>query len=408
MSKLLLRTYLEQIADALQLTFALALGVRLAPVANVAALRAVATMSLTGTTAMDEDRIDIRFCTAAGVAYYFDAYSLASDDGNLVVAPTDVTGGLPGRWLKSTSTVQAGYLRDVVLWNGEETEDSLESRIFGHSPCLVIAWEGGENERLSRMEGGIYQKAQKFSLWCVSENLRQRRGFRRPGIVSEAATDPGAYRILGDVEATISQENQRDVQKDNPFSQQGIQFVQPGSTSVLAANLDERRAVVALEIEVRAAVVNTEPDTEGPSPLVTPDELTMQPVVTSLNDAPCFDPLNFVVSGFDVLPGIGLTQDVAPGSAYVGGVLFTYAGQVGASFDADSDSYVDMGSDGTPSGTVVSADSPPPPLAAGALRIAVITTDSIGVIAFHRVAATASPVGDPVVAPIPAAPPIPS
>ena len=145
--ELLLEQSIAQVERALLDAITLALRIR-ASVADLDALRTRSTRSAGGGPARS-DR-DLVYVASVGNVYGWVQASTAADDGDITIKPAD--GGATGRWVKATSSVRlagvsiatlpAGYLKVVVLHNGDFSDEVLCARIYGQSLCVAIHFAG--------------------------------------------------------------------------------------------------------------------------------------------------------------------------------------------------------------------------------------------------------------------------
>src|SRR5258708_210181 len=137
MSDLVMRTSLTQIEKALVSAIALAYKVRRPVVADIPTLAAVPSGPLADA--------DLQFVTAAGVTFQFSKLSTATPDGVNTIIPNDVVSTAGGRWLRTTSTVQTGYLKTVQLYEGGEDSEEILNRILALRPAALVKWVGSES-----------------------------------------------------------------------------------------------------------------------------------------------------------------------------------------------------------------------------------------------------------------------
>lgn len=382
---LLIEESIVRVERALLDAVTLGMLVRLPPVPDVPALRATPTQGASGSARRDGDLV---FVTSAGGCYRWSVTSTATDDGALVIRPADA--GATGRWLLASSTarlggqylhqIPTGILRTALLHNGDFSDEVLQSRIFGQAPCVAIHFGGEDHQALSQVPGALYRYRADFELWSVSRNYRSgpEAALGSP-ISAEAAADPGVMAIHGQLKRLLAGVD---------LGVSGIEQVEIGRGHLEQASEAERLFVMSLAVQVRGAVHS--PDADGEHVLVT--GVDAQPYVTDLHGEVAFDPANHVVSGIDVNLGLGLAHTVSAGSAYVGGQLVLVA-ETPVTFVESADTYRDLLPDGSLAFTAVSIGGEPPPVAPGALRVGVTTTDSAGVVAERYLVAISYPFG---------------
>ncbi len=393
-SSLLLRTALSQIEQALHRVIRWHLLKTTATVATPAALRARVTRGASGTSVLTFEAL---FVTSLGLRVEWSATSTATDNGTSVFKPDDVNTAQAGRWLITESTAASGYLLAVNFWDGETSTEQFQSRIFAARPSVAIVWEGATNEPRSTIPGAIYDYQARFSIWCIDENLRPRYEAFFGSEVSSDSAHPGVIAILGDVKKHLADQNKRTVDPDDstsgPFSfGGGVKLIAIGDETMEDADLDGRVMVMSLAVEVFGSVENgDDADTEH----VTVTSVYVQPNLTSLNQQTEWDADNYVVSGYRFEPQTGLTATPSAGVAVVGGadVASTPAAHT---FTEYTDTYCDLGTEGTITYVEVANNDAAPDTTADALRIGVVTTDSLGITEYVPIAAVSAAFGDPV------------
>lgn len=380
MADLTFRTAATLIERALFDAVNLALRKRLPPAADVAALRAVATRGA-GSLSQRLDH-ELVYVSSKGRCYRWAAASTAADDGDATVKPTDV-GAASGRWLKTTSSLQAGYLLDVRLYEGEQSEKELLDRLLSQRPSVLVRWERSSHEPKSQVPGALYRYESDFDVWVVSSNMR---GNALPEAVvgsqvaAEFDVDPGANAIVGDVKAVLA---------GSDLGQPGVAYCEVGAEEPLYRSLAERRFVYSLGVRVHATVANPDSD------LVALESVR---VAFELADRNATDPPvtrdDCVTTRVTVTVGGGLVASVSPGVARVGGVAVSYAGEPAHAFDALSWTYRDLAADGTMTFVATPPFAEEPAVTPGALRVGVTYTDASDVVGDAPVAATLEPFGD--------------
>lgn len=148
---------------------------------------------------------DLCFVASAQRAYRFRRTDTTPPDGDAVVAPVDLPLGAPGRWLKTESPVASGYLERCELFNEDNDQETINERVYGRKPSLLISFEGAKHKAVSNRAGALYWYIASYSLLVVSSNMRGGDsawyGSARP---SEAAVDPGTAAMLGDVKEVLA------------------------------------------------------------------------------------------------------------------------------------------------------------------------------------------------------------
>lgn len=366
---LLTSTALTQVEQALQTTILVALG-KCITQATITTLRAVPSAGI--------KHNKLGFVTATNARYRFDRFSTASDDGVNVLKPTD--NPTAGRWLLTTSTAGSGYLKTVELCEGQATAEEILARYAGTKPCVVIVFQGADNNPLSQIPGALYDYRPQFVLWCVSSNLRsEHQTATGSQITSEASDDPGTNRIVGDLKALLA--------GNDLGVGPGVKWTELRREEKAYTSLADKVMVYQLGIEVRASLHN--PDTD----LVAFTGFNVQRQIITLNGQDALDSLNYIVSGLTVNVGAGLTQTVNHGGVYVDGTLNS-PGDFTHSFSPSVLTYRDFipGSGFTFIETALGADVPP--VTANAIRIGVTTTSDTDVVGDQFLTATKFDYGD--------------
>jgi phage gp37-like protein len=316
--------------------------------------------------------------------------STDEDDGDTVIRPSD--GSATGRWLKATSPVRlagvpiamlpSGYLKVVVIHNGDFSDDVLRARIYGQAPCVAIHFAGEDHTPLSQIPGALYGYTLRFELWSVSRNYREgpEAAIGSP-IPAEAARDPSVMKIHGALKKLIAGQD---------LGQPGIKYIEIGQGRLEEADESERVFVMSLGIEVRGSIHNA----DAPIELTRLSEIDVQKSFASPGDARRFDASNSVSAGLDVPLGMGFTKTVTAGSALIADAPVNVPQYV-ATFAPSSDTYRDLLPSGAWFFAAIAAGNDAPPVAPGALRIGVTATDAYGVVADRFIASVNELYADP-------------
>jgi hypothetical protein len=264
MADLTLRNAASLLERALFNTINRAYRKRLPHVADITALRAAPTRGASASGFARSD-FDLIYVASVRLAYEWSTSSSAPDDGDLIVKPSDA--GATGRWLRTPSTVQTGYLVGVRLYEGEQSEEEVLDRLLGQAPAVAIRWLSASHTPKSQIPGALYRYETDFDLWVVSSNYR---GSALPEAVvgspvaGEAAFDPGANAMIGDLKRLLAGTTGEEL------GQPGIAYVEIGKEEPVYRSLAERRFVFGLGVRVHASVANPDDDD------VTADELALQ------------------------------------------------------------------------------------------------------------------------------------
>lgn len=231
-----------QVELALQTAILLGMAKRLT-VADTAALAAIASPTISHDA--------LAFTSATSQVWRFHRYSTATASAGVIVPDGSPT---TGRWLLTSSTSSSGYLRAVKLYDGDPAEEKILEWLFGQVPSVIIVWDGDDYEPKSGgSPGALYRVPMRFSLWAISRNLRaEQQGITGPQLATEAAADPGVYRILGDLRRTLA---------GSDLNQPGVNYCELESASrVLSSAVANRGHVYKLAIKVLATIHNTAAD----------------------------------------------------------------------------------------------------------------------------------------------------
>jgi hypothetical protein len=391
-SSLLLRTALTQLEQALHRVIRWKLLSLRATLANPAALRVLATLGASNTSAVSP--FTAVYVTSLAARVEWSEASSATDNGTTVFKPADRTTAQRGRWLITESTETSGYLRSVNFWDGETNKEQLQARIFAARPSVAIVWERSENDARSTIPGAIYDYNAEFTIWCIDENLRPRYEAIFGSDVASESGHPGVIAILGDVKKALADENKKivDTNSDSgPLSLGGgVKVIAIGDEAMEDADLDGRVMIMSLKVTVHASVENGDDDSEH----VAVTSVYVQPWLTNLHQQTEWDPANYIVSGYLFETQTGLTAAPLPGSARLssGSISST---PIAHTFSEYTDTYCDLRSGGTITYTAASNNGSAPDTISGALRLGVVVTDSIGITAFEPIAAQSAAFGDP-------------
>jgi hypothetical protein len=385
-STLAFNTALTQIEQALHRVIRWKLLTVTATVADVPTLRAYATQSSSGNALPEFTAV---FVTSIGFRVEWVSSSTAADDGATVFQPTDVAAGIRGRWLITSSTSTSGYLAAVNYWQGETKKSEFKQRILAVTPSVAILWESSDNDPRSTVPGAIYDYPCRFSLWCVDSNLRDHYEAMLGSAYSYDTAHPGAMQIVGDIKKLLADENKRLVAGTSTSNALdfagGVKLITLGGEDVEDADLAERWIVLSLGIEVIGSVEN--PDASSDHVAVT--SVYVQPNLTELHAQSKFDSANYVVSGYLFSAQSGFTQTPTSGSAVVASLAVASA-PAPHTFSAQSDTYCDLKPDGTLVYLVTQNGGAVPAATAGALRLGVVITDSLGITQYQPIAANSA------------------
>jgi phage gp37-like protein len=352
---LTVRNQITEVQRALHECLALAFLRRLAPVADVAALRTTYGSPL--------DRA-LCYVTAEARVYRWSKYSTAADDGLNVLAPNSL---VPGRWLRVESTLTYGPNMNAPLHArpsgvcqaveflelDEGTEDQLE-RVLGNTPSILIHWKGDRPLPHSLVPGAVYKTLHDFTVIVYSQSLRgPTEALWGSPLPSELAADPGLNSLLSELRYVLA-----GISLGTP----GVIDIELGPARVTDSYIEERLVRGEVDFEVRVSFVIPDED-------LVPCIVDVQPRLAEKPAAlQTFDVRNYVAQGFYVQPGAGLAWTYPPGIAFIAGSVVSSTPPP-VTFPASSDVYRDLSPDGTLTYTAVGLDEPAPAPSAGALRI---------------------------------------
>lgn len=383
-------TLIADIEAALVRMIRLGLGWRYPTKATIAELAALNTAVLP----------DGALCRVTGTGLYeWNATSTATADGSNVVASTaQPTGKTNGRWLKVSTTwtwgiggqnladKTTGYLRAVEPYVSDDADEEALARLFGNLPAVCVGFDGDDPQSSDMQPGTFYQDVLSFNVAILTKNFRPSPAATQGSPFSaEAAADPGAYRIIGDLRKLFMSNA-----PDPGIT--GVERIEIGRTELAFESEDRRVYGWSFELRVRCSFSLDEEDGEDAW------SIAAQPAETSpAPDADSFDAENYVTIGgtFSEGYGFGLALTLAATSAVIAGEAVT-AAELPVTLDADSDIYRDLDPDGWHF-TTVSAGASAPSLTTGRLRVGLTRTDGSGVVVDRLLCAFSIPTGEAVV-----------
>jgi len=153
--------------------------------------------------ALGED--DLCFVGSAQRTYRFRRTATDTPDGSSVVLPADLQPSASGRWVKTDSQVEAGYLERCELFNEDADEEIINERLFGKKPSVLISFEGAKHRLVANRAGALYWYIASYRILVISTNMRGGGaawyGSPRP---SELVRDPGTAAMLGDLKQALA------------------------------------------------------------------------------------------------------------------------------------------------------------------------------------------------------------
>ena len=350
--------------------------------------------NLTELAAMSVPDSALCFVTGTGL-YEWRSTSTATADGSDVVASTALPAGKTnGRWHRVTTSwtygaggqnlgqKATGYLRAVEAFASDDGPDAALERVFGNAPAVLVQFTGDEPQSIDMTPGAFYRNTLSFQFLIISANMRPSpTATQGSPFPSEAAQDPGAYRIIGDLRRLLC--------GVAPDFMPGVERIEIGRAELGFEDIDRRLYVWTMDVRCRASFVIEDED------LADEWSIVAQPHDTApAPDAATFDAADYLVTGGVYLEGYGsgLSRTLEATAAVIAGEDVT-ADPLPVTLDAESDVWRDLDpSDGWHI-TAIPAGSPPPALAAGCLRVGVTRTDSAGVVWDRLLCAFSTPTG---------------
>jgi phage gp37-like protein len=365
MPSLTLRTARTDIENAILSQLWLAYGRRAQAVADVAALRALRSEEALPDT--------LRFVTAKGFVYRWRPFSTAADDGDAFIKPTDVVSGQAGRWEKTTSTSQSGYLIRCELFNeSEKNPEKLLEHLLGSTPAMVLSFQQGRHDpKSSTAPGALYKYTAEFTIMVISINERADGDGARQGnpIAGKSTLDPGSAAMVGDAKALLA---------GNSLGITDVMFVELGDERPVDIDWHERRVVEELDIFVGATLTNHNPDPDAVP--IGRYGFNMQLQLAGTGSDAAWDKDNHVTAGMRVPTGGALATTIPSGTVVFAGSPLLVPGTP-KTFGANRATYRDLKSDGTYLFVEADIDQPAPAVSYGALRVGVTITDGASIVA---------------------------
>lgn len=359
-SSLTMRNYRTTIENALRSTLLLAYRARLGAAATVTALRTRPSLA--------NDDESLVFVAAANRTYRFSPSSTAADDNDVVIKPAD-RGTKPGRWLKTTSTVTAGYLRRCTLFEGRDDEQAIEERLLSAHPALLISYEKTNWQNKSLRPGAILLGTLEFTILVASKNMRGETESRQGSpFGTESDVDPGTAAMLGDVRSVLTSYDM-----DAPFGLAGIGSILLVEEEPIVESLDGRLFVEELKFTVSATVT---PDAD--TSVVALDDPYAFKTQGQLAAAPSgeFEVENYANAGWTV-PISALATSIAAGAATIDGATVSI-GATNKTFTANKATWRDIVA-GAWVFTETDLYAPAPPVPTDGFRAGVTFTDATSV-----------------------------
>lgn len=371
----------------------LGLGWRYPAVANLTALAGV-------NVAVVPDG-GLVYVTDQGTVYEWNTWStVAASSPSVIAATSPPAGKTNGRWHRvstdwtwgagGTNLAQktSGYLRYVAAYSRDDGPDAVLESALAQTPSAVVSFSGDRVMLDDQNPGGFYRCDLDFQILIATRNLRGRTSGTQgpPSQLAEAATDPGAYGIIGDIRKLV-------LSNALALGVDGVSAVRIGDAKQELEDVDQRVFVYSLGMTVKASFSLEDEDLIDPAPI------RLQPALTENWPAPAWDKNNYVSTGGGFTegpgPGTGLTRTIEATIAKISGTAIA-AELAGHAFTALTDTYRDLAPDGVWHFTEVAVGAPAPALASGRLRVAVTRTDASDVIGDQALCSFSIPYGSPI------------
>jgi len=252
-------------------------------------------------------------------------------------------------------------------------------------PSVLVQLDGDDPESKDVTPGHVYRSKIAFKLLVLSQHLGGAPNATiGPRDDVNAAYDPGAYRIIGDLRRLLGGlAFHSDVAE--------IERLTIGRAALEFEDLDRRVYVWSMALTVSAWWSIEDEDTIALS-------LRLQPANTQNVPTPdAFDAANYVAVGghFSDGPGDGLARSIVSTLAKVAGQTVS-AAETAVTFAADRDTYRDLLPSGAWALTAVLVNAPAPALQPGALRVAVTRTDAAGIVSDRALCSYSIAFGPPI------------
>lgn len=336
--------------------------------------------------------------TGSGLYEWLTTSTATADGSNVIASTAQPTGKTNGRWVKvstdwtwgiggqNLADKTTGYLRAVEPYVSDDADEEALTRVFGNLPAVCVGFTGDDPQSVDMQPGTFYRDELTFNIAILTKNFRPSPAATQGSPFSaEAASDPGAYRIIGDLRKLFM----------SNAAEPGIAGVERlviGRAELAFESEDRRVYGWSFDLNVRASFYLDEEDGEDAWSIVA------QPVDTApAPDSTRFDESNYVISGAGLVEGYssGLSRTIAAAVAKIDGATVT-ADAESVTFDANKDTYRDLDEEGAWHFTAVDTEAAEPTLATGRLRIGVTRTDGSGVVSDRALCsfsiATSSPV----------------
>lgn len=337
------------------------------------------------------------YVTSESSVYEWRAFSTTTPSSPDVIAATSPPSGKTnGRWHKVVTdwTVGAGgtnlgakstgYLQTVEAYSSDDNVDEAINRVFDRTPSVLVQFTGDSPKADSGLRGAFYKNALDFQLLIITANLRGRATATQgppAQLTSEAASDPGAYQIIGALRRLLCGNSPN-------FSVAGVERVEIGPASLAFEDGDRRLFVWTMNVSVHASFQIEDED-------LVDAVVRVQPALTEHWPAATWDKDNYISrgGGLDDGAGPGLSRNVEETIGKIGGGAVA-AAETPMTFTASSDTYRDLSPTGAWTFTAVAVGASQPPLVSGTLRVAVTRTDADGIVGDMALCSFSIPYGE--------------
>lgn len=367
-----IRTTITQVQEALVDVIDLAYRYRYPAVPDLTALAAVTADKL-------PDRALI-FVTSEGVVYRWRPASTTTPVLPYIVQPHVLPRQGNGRWERQSSSVTlgpayfrplhriaSGYARAVQIYQGED--DEVLERIYAQRPAFLVEWLSDSLTVKSYIQGAIYEYDLRFSVHCLSRNLRNGPDAAVGSAVAAdegIAPDPGLYQMIGDLRYLLG--------GSTLGLDPGVMFVDvQGGARIVETDLAQRLFRAEVDVLVKGSVHVVDED------LFANPEIWVERRDAGTPPGENFDASNFVATGYRIGPQRGLVAAPSPGVAYIGGAVVASA--PGAhTFTPNARTYRDLFPSGRLFYQAVAATAEPPPQPPTTLRLGFTDTSSADIV----------------------------
>jgi phage gp37-like protein len=187
----------------------------------------------------------LRFVREQQCCFAWQPWSIEDAD-SFIVRPDALTPTAPGRWVRATTHVATGYVRRIELHNEDEDEETINARLLGDKPALLISFEGARHRAVSNRPGALYWYIATYSILAVSTTMRGEQAPRHGSPrAAELAGDPGTAAMLGDVKELLA---------GSSLNLDEVERIELGDEKPVIVALAKRTVVEQLEVTIWASL----------------------------------------------------------------------------------------------------------------------------------------------------------